>query len=61
MREFYLILLQADGPGGEDPDAFLAVDQFPCVAGRHPGCDRRLHHPRVPRRHRAFWLRDGRA
>src|SRR5262249_19091915 len=42
-------------------DAVVAVDQLPCVVGRHPGCDRRVHHPRVSRRHCLFSLRDGRA
>src|SRR5262249_8677591 len=45
----------------DHPDAVIAVDQLPCVVGRHPGCDRLLPHPRVSRRHCAFWLRDGRA
>jgi pSer/pThr/pTyr-binding forkhead associated (FHA) protein len=61
MHEFYLIPLWANARGGDDPDAALAIDQFPCVVGRHPGCDRRVHHPWVSRRHRAFWLRDHRA
>jgi pSer/pThr/pTyr-binding forkhead associated (FHA) protein len=61
MYEFYLIPLWADGSGREDPDAVVAIDQFPCVVGRHPGCDRRVHNPVVSRRHCAFWLRDGRA
>src|SRR5262249_30577337 len=61
MREFYLIPLWACARGGDDPDAVLTIDQFPCVVGRHPGCDRRIHHPRVSRRHCAFWLQDGRA
>ena len=61
MHEFYLIQLWADGSGREDPGAAVAIDQFPCVVGRHPGCDRRVNNPVVSRRHCAFWLRDGRA
>jgi hypothetical protein len=53
--------LWANARGGDDPDTFLAIDRFPCVLGRHPGCDRRLHSPRVSRRHCLFSLRDGRA
>ena len=61
MREFYLVPLRTGAWGSDHPDAVIAVDQLPCVVGRHPGCDRRVHHPRVSRRHCAFWLRDGRA
>jgi predicted component of type VI protein secretion system len=61
MREFYLIPLWANARGGDDPDAVLAIDRFPCVVGRHSGCDRRVHSPRVSRRHCLFSLRDGRA
>jgi pSer/pThr/pTyr-binding forkhead associated (FHA) protein len=53
--------LPADAQRSDDPDTVLAIDQFPCVVGRHPGCDRRVHNPVVSRRHCAFWLRDGRA
>jgi pSer/pThr/pTyr-binding forkhead associated (FHA) protein len=61
VREFYLIPLGADGSGFEDPDAVIAIDQLPCVVGRHPGCARHIRHPQVSRRHCAFWLRDDRA
>jgi hypothetical protein len=61
MREFYLIPLWASARGGGDPDAILAIDRFPCVIGRHTGCDRRVHNPLVSRRHCLFSLRDGRA
>ena len=61
MREFYLVPVQADTPRTDYSDTVLAIDHSPCVVGRHPGCDRRVHHPKVSRRHCAFWLRDGRA
>jgi predicted component of type VI protein secretion system len=61
MHTFYLIPLWANARGGDDPDAVVAIDQLPCVVGRHPDCDRRLHRPEVSRRHCAFWLCDGRA
>jgi hypothetical protein len=61
MREFYLVPVRADGPGREDPDLVVAIDRIPCLVGRHPGCDRRVHHPWVSRLHCAFWLRHGRA
>ena len=61
MHEFYLVPVQADTPSTDYSDTVLAIDHSPCVVGRHPGCDRRVHHPRVSRRHCAFWLRDGRA
>ena len=61
MHEFYLIPLWAESRGCDDPDAVVAIDHFPCVVGRHPGCDRRIHSPLVSRRHCAFWLHEGRA
>jgi hypothetical protein len=61
MRAFYLVPLRTDAWGSDHPDAVIAIDRFPCVVGRHPDCDRRLHNPVVSRRHCAFWLRDGRA
>jgi predicted component of type VI protein secretion system len=61
MHEFYLIPLWANARGGDDPDAVVAIDHFPCVVGRHPACDRRINNPLVSRRHCAFWLHDGRA
>jgi len=59
MHEFYLIPLWMNGRGGEDAE-IIAVDQFPCVVGRHHGCDRRIHSPLVSRRHCRFSLRDDR-
>jgi predicted component of type VI protein secretion system len=61
MHVFYLVPLSANAQGGDSPDAVVAVDQLPCVVGRHPACDRRIHSPQVSRRHCAFWQRDGRA
>jgi hypothetical protein len=61
MHQFYLIPLPTGAWGSDDPDAVIAVDQLPCVVGRHPDCDRRVHHPGVSRRHCAFWLQDSRA
>src|SRR5215470_677293 len=58
MRQFYLIPLWAGGRGCEDPD-IVAVDQSPCVVGRHSACDRRIHSPLVSRRHCLFSLREG--
>ncbi len=37
----------------------LVIQRFPCVVGRHSGCDRRLNDPEVSRRHCAFALREG--
>jgi predicted component of type VI protein secretion system len=59
MHEFYLIPLWKNGRGSEDPD-IIAVDHFPCVVGRHPDCDRRIHSFLVSRRHCLFSLRGGR-
>src|SRR5262245_33725020 len=61
MHQFYLVPLRTGAWSLDHPDAVIAVDQLPCVVGRHPDCDRRIHHPVVSRRHCAFWLRDGRA
>ncbi len=61
MHQFYLIPLRTGAWSLDHPGAVIAVVQLPCVVGRHPGCDRRVHHPRVSRRHCAFWLRDDRA
>jgi hypothetical protein len=61
MHQFYLIPLPTGAWGLDHPGAVIAVDQLPCVVGRHPGCDRRVHRREVSRRHCAFWLRDGRA
>ena len=61
MREFYLVPLPTGAWGSDHPGAVIAVDQLPCVVGRHPGCDRRVNNPHVSRRHCAFRLRDGRA
>jgi predicted component of type VI protein secretion system len=58
MRHFYLIPLWAGGRGCEDPD-IVAIDQSPCVVGRHSACDRRIHSPLVSRRHCLFSLREG--
>ena len=61
MHLFYLVPLRTGAWGSDDPGAVIAVDQLPCVVGRHPGCDRRVNNPVVSRRHCAFWVRDGRA
>jgi pSer/pThr/pTyr-binding forkhead associated (FHA) protein len=61
MREFYLIPMPADTPRPDHPDTVIGIDHFPCIVGRHYACDRLLDHPKVSRRHCAFWLRDGRA
>jgi len=61
MHEFYLIPLWADGRGRDGPGAVLLIDEFPCVVGRHAGCDRRVHSPLISRPHCRFSARDGRA
>ena len=61
MREFYLFPLRLCARGSDHPDAIIAVDEFPCVVGRHPGCDRRIPNRLISRRHCLFSLRDGRA
>jgi predicted component of type VI protein secretion system len=61
MHQFYLFPLRPCARGSDHPNAIIAVDEFPCIVGRHPGCDHFIYHPRVSRRHCAFWLRDGRA
>ena len=61
MHQFYLVPLRTGAWGSDDPDAVIAIDHSPCVVGRHPGCDRRIHNLLVSRWHCAFWLRDGRA
>jgi predicted component of type VI protein secretion system len=60
MQAFYLVPLGADGRGGDDPDAVVAIDCFPCVVGRHSSCDRRLPDQTISRRHCRFWLSGGR-
>ncbi len=61
MHQFYLVPLRTGVWCLDHSDTVIAVDQLPCVVGRHSGCDRLLHHPRVSRRHCVFWLREGRA
>jgi hypothetical protein len=60
MRQFCLVPLPTSAWGSDDPDAVIAVDQLPCVVGRHAGCDRRIPNPVVSRRHCLFTWRDGR-
>ena len=59
MHLFYLVPLPTGAWGSDDPGAVIAVDQLPCVVGRHAGCDRRIPNPVVSRRHCLFTWRDG--
>jgi predicted component of type VI protein secretion system len=54
-----LLLSAWEGERGAE-SAPLPVTHFPCVLGRHTGCDLFLGHPMVSRRHCALSLRDGR-
>ena len=58
MPQVHLVTPVPDEEGGRE--YAVVLNRFPCVVGRHSGCDHRLHDPSVSRRHCAFSLRDGR-
>jgi pSer/pThr/pTyr-binding forkhead associated (FHA) protein len=56
MPQVHLVTLAA---GEESREDAIVLSSFPCVVGRHSGCDHRLRDPSVSRRHCAFRLRNG--
>ncbi len=42
-----------------DEDRIIVISRFPFVLGRALGCDHRIDHPLISRRHCAFSFRDG--
>jgi CheY-like chemotaxis protein len=51
MREVYLQDVSTNALPGDDGHCGIAVTSFPCVIGRHPECNYRLHSPLISRRH----------
>ncbi|HEV3258649.1 MAG TPA: response regulator [Gemmataceae bacterium] len=57
MQELYLQNLGATDGDDNNVDRGMAITQFPCVIGREKGCDYRIRHPMISRRHCSFFLR----
>src|SRR6476646_8649544 len=58
MPEVHLWSLVPHAPGSGDFASVIAISRFPCVIGRHPGCDYRINNPMISRQHCALSLRD---
>jgi pSer/pThr/pTyr-binding forkhead associated (FHA) protein len=57
MNEVRLVRLTPNGGSDAGP---AVVDHFPCIVGRHPGCDFPIPHPMVSRWHCRLREWDGR-
>jgi pSer/pThr/pTyr-binding forkhead associated (FHA) protein len=59
MPQIHLVACGAADQEGSDQFRSIAITSLPCVLGRASGCQYRINHPMISRRHCALSFRDG--